>query len=878
MKKEVPVSGPAAVLARASKINPGDLRKKRKREGEDVDVDVFVQQKIRKMQKVKYGPQDFLDQIIENNLNDAVSIFNYFQGRPKHLTEDQSRFYEQIIRATIYNTKLSLVDILGNKSFKYFISPDLGFTSTGCIFTNDRLYWLNMADKTLKEEELFPILKFDKMIVNLQSIAIPISKDYYKGFVQDYEKDFSFIGNKVLINKDNEFDKLKGFSTEDLKKYGEVTVNNFVYENSKYTAYIFEGGSALITLTETFSKVDDLKAKIKEVNIIDSKKDLKEGVKIIELKEEESIFFSQEFKLVDFAPCFISFSKDVKVPFSFLFTLEFDMIGLENYLYKKFKSEKVIGKYLGINNLVSWDTFGLMVNFLMVESVTRFKTENVDLRKNINDFIKEWEKKKIYFAQVKSRALKISKFLLKFFDSFQNKINLDVIKNLSDQYGAVYGDYKLLAKANYIPRTKELLDKYELNETCGCISNFIERMTNEELEDLMEDLGNFFNDALKLTAGEEIVEKIKSICRNIFKFMISDNQTGYFIEQIRSPSCVLGDINNTKNSTSETAKKIFTISKEKNATKISDDVKLIGMLDTISKTDAIKYLLAAYFAKKKNIRLSNLVKTYKPLKLYEESAFGVWCDEIYEKTLKHYENDSNFSSLAKLVYLNKAKELDNTISSYRDVIKQLDDLYNNYELYIKSLENEAEKEQIINDEKKNQSEIKKDESVFISEGELITPEILDKLKVVINQDLYNKNKNLFDFARANAITDDVLIEYMKKGSYIQDDGQILQSQKILENSGKTLLKKMKSESLKKKEKKSIHNRRNRVLKNMTKKKAKSKEEKKEKEKKGKKVKEKPKEEEQYKEEDIVEGGEGEGEGEGEEEEEDQEDVGGDSGK
>ena len=757
------------ILKKASKIDPGNLRKKRKRDGEAIDTEIFVEQKVKKAQKLKYAPQDLLDQIIQNNLNDAMSIYNYFQGKTRQLSNEQSKFYEQIVRATIYNTRLSLVDILGNKSFKYYLCPDIGYTNESDIFTNDRLYWLSMAQRTLANNELFPILKFDKMAVSLQSIAKAVSKDYYKGFTQDYDKDFSFIGNKVLVNKDDNFGDIKNFTLEGVQElYPEVSLTEFTYEGKEYKSLNFKNGSCLVALKTAFDNADELKKKIEAVNIIDSKKDLKEGVKVVELKDEDSIFFSQEFKLVDFAPCFIAFQNGTNIPFSFLFTLEFDMIALENYLYKKNKNAEEIGGFVNIRNLVNWDTFGLFVNFLMVESVTRFKNENEKLRKKIGEFIKEWEKGKIYFSQIKVRAIRIIKYLTKFFDSFQTKISLEVLKNLSDQFNVVYKDYNVLHSAKYVIRIRDLILKYRIESPCAPIINFISDVsTYGKLSDIMSWLKDLFNDVKQLETTGNIVEKIKNICKKIFVHMITTKDGSYWIPEIRTPSCVLGDINNTQNFTSESAEKKVNEEIEKKGNQMKLDVELISKINDVPVEKAVLFLIGDYFSQKLKEDLNNYFLNGDKNSINKDEGFYLWTEERKDLLNKYYD-DNSFASAAKYNYLTNGLNIMD-LTADKNIQDKLSDLLGNYNVYINKLKIEAEQDDLKKKEKKNNEKIEEEEIAFVEKGMPITDELLKKMNIKIKDEILNneKNKALIEFARKNGITDDVLVTDLKR--YIVDN-------------------------------------------------------------------------------------------------------------
>ena len=221
------------------------------------------------------------------------------------------------------NTKVSVTDLLHGAYFNYYIGG-ISFNLKSNVFTNDRLFWLAKLSVRLKRKGVYPFLKLNDNNVSLQTLAVAQSKGYRKGYVQDYERNFSCIGLESLTP--DELKKLQ--STEELRKN---EIKYFKYNNLEYGCITFKSGCTITFLKNEIDKVAD---KIKKVRVLGNRKTLDSGIKPYKLKKDKSIFISQNLNLTDFFPCEVITSDPLN--YAFLFKFDIDMLAYENHLHENF--------------------------------------------------------------------------------------------------------------------------------------------------------------------------------------------------------------------------------------------------------------------------------------------------------------------------------------------------------------------------------------------------------------------------------------------------------------------------------------------------------------------------------------------------------------
>ena len=379
-------------------------------------------------------------------------IKNYLSINNRIATDNQIKFYSQILSARVFNKPLNLPDILNNKKFYAYIYYGDYINTKQKLFTNDKLYWLSVLGDIYNEQpevgeklsQSWEYLNFEdaNIDINIQTLAIQQSLgDYQSGYNRDYNLFFSFIGANLYpeIKKsvaDGDFDNF--------------TKKTFKFDGKDYVCYKrnseFGDEIGLRVIYKDGTKQDEIKKITNDTVDFNSKTSMKEGIKVNKIDPLNAVYLSQNIKLVDFCPSFVYVK--TSLPFCFLVKVPIDILKLENYLYKKI-NEKIqnsgqppdlnVSDFFSIGNVITWDTFDLFINFLAVEVTTKFyKIGLLDLFcTNVANFIEYWKDIKSDFYVAKRMIEKVISFMKNFFTSFKNKVNTEKMYKLSKEYNTI---------------------------------------------------------------------------------------------------------------------------------------------------------------------------------------------------------------------------------------------------------------------------------------------------------------------------------------------------------------------------------------------------------------------------------------------------------
>ena len=182
----------------------------------------------------------------------------------------------------------------------------------------------------------------------------------------------------------------------------------------------------------------DLLKEYKLIKFINTKKKFEtKGLKIHKINNDyDSIYISQDIKTTYFMPAVVYLKSSART--SYMFKLSLDMQYLEDYLFKEINSKDnldnfTIGDYLIYYNIVEWDTFGTLVDFLIAESNLVFN-ENPKFeifKKRLDTFIKDWIDIREKFGFCKKVFTRMLNLFTSFFDEFKKKIPW----NLEEKFG-----------------------------------------------------------------------------------------------------------------------------------------------------------------------------------------------------------------------------------------------------------------------------------------------------------------------------------------------------------------------------------------------------------------------------------------------------------
>lgn len=498
--------------------------------------------KVPKVKQISTG-QEKLNEIIKNKkVNSDLILSNYLTVG---LIENESDavFFEKLAKSIISNYKLSINDILSNKKFTIVISAFNTFTEKNKIFTNDKLYWLSLISELLdaKYEKMKGYVDFENMKIYLCSKLEEISDEYKRYYVRDYSGDFSFVGMELFSADDKA--KIKKGEIEGF--FEDATT--FEYQHVKYAYFKAKNNTARYVIK------DDLKGNaadyFKKIEIFDSKKKMeKDKIDVHKIKTEDNktnIYLSQFVNYVDFCPSELCFENEVN--YEYYIKCDIKPLDLETNLLKesKDKNPKKIIDYINIKGLVDWESVDLFVNFLVVESTTVFKVQDnaenyKTLISTINDFIKDYQVAKPYFAFVSTDINKMLNFLLSFFQSFQTRINFESINKLNKKFKPLLKSLEQIRTKKFSETIESFINAYDLKDMFITIYNTVKN-NFATLYNIFSSLDLFFTSFEN--RDTELITELRKIGLKIFSIMrLSATDDSYLIDSFLTPALFLGGL------------------------------------------------------------------------------------------------------------------------------------------------------------------------------------------------------------------------------------------------------------------------------------------------------------------------------------------------
>lgn len=739
---------------------------------------------ITRQTKPKNQIDQYVEDMIKAEVRELPQIQSFFASPQirKQISDSEARFYQDLVNSVVYNTRVSVTDLLHGAYFVYYIG-ERSFALESNVFTNDRLFWISKLSTRLKKRKIYPFLRLNNNNVSLQTLAIAQDKGYRKGYVQDYEKNFSCIGLDSLTNDE----KKKLENTEALKTN---EIQYYTYNNLDYGCITFKSGCTITFLKDEIDQVVD---KIKNVRVLGNKKNLENEIKLFKIKEGKGVYISQNLDLTDFFPCEIIVNNPLN--YAFLFKFDIDMLAFENHLHDKFEFtvDEGFDSFFKFKNLIQWNTFDLMVNFLIVEKMTTYKTDDkyTDFRKYIDDFISKYNEIKRDIRDLRKIIDKTLKLLIKFFDSFPTKIKFEKMYKFSEPIRDMYEKLKTEIKKKTPEKFEFLLRDFKLTNTCVTIFNCV-RNNCLFMEGVLKKL-NLFLVKFRGKQGGTIVEDAKGIGVNIFTMLDFAANKNFLVNVIRTPSVFLGNLlEDDEEFNKGLAKENKKMDKKYDKHKKRNDE--IMRLQKLSAEDCIKRFIAIYFYEEDAIEFDDY--DFEGNKTIFEGNFGSWFkDEIKNK--KGYPNGDYYKKMvaygAQLLLDNgtdlenleidesERKKLNFLIASYKNY-KERDDLENKM-----IINNNKEK---INDLKEENINLKENKRNYLKKGEEVTVDFMKERNIDII-DTENEDEsfvNFIKFTRENGITDDVVKQI------ILDSGDY-DYKKVLEKKDKNLIKMLQDEAL-----------------------------------------------------------------------------------
>ena len=611
-----------------------------------------------------------LKEIEDRKLTSADDIVGVLQKTKN--TERSAQFFEQVIRAVVYNKSINLNNILNGRKFYYYLgNREFGLQST--IFTNDELYWrtrlyieMNNTDKSLPD-----VLEFTNKTLCLQTLNNVQSDKYIKAFIDDQDMDFSIVGYDVFsdpVKVKMKQDKQIPTTTTGIK-------GDFTFNNKEYT-YIFYSNGAYICYLKSKSFADV----IGEYKSIKSKKKLEEGIRVYKIADKENVYISQDLKITNFWPCEVIFKNPLD--YAFLYKAGMNMNKYEEIILKKMKEydqNKInnleIKDFLIYKNIVDFDTFELMINFLLIETKCNLKdVKYKSFNDKVDKFLEEWKAVRPSFKKVQLVIPPLLKLFDTFFCHFRNKIPLKYLedlgkkneklaKNFEDVMNNEMGDEK-----NAFDILRDFIITYKLGDLMPTITNSLNKII--DMKDMFDQIMT-----LSKNVGEmveiKLLERLEEIGNFIFGLYYFGNKEYNLqcINEIRTPALYLG---NLLAGYKKYAKNLIEENEDKEREKmIMHDASIDEIIqrERISKRDGLIAGIS-YLIEEENEIPKGEVKNYKYI---PNEKISNWFKKtgIVDKYI-----DSKFE--ADLVALGKMHMTSKTYkipSRYNSLIKILDDQY-----------------------------------------------------------------------------------------------------------------------------------------------------------------------------------------------------------
>ena len=569
------------IFADQSSLNPNpreDLNKKFK--------------KIKKEKKRKPGIDGIIQELADERIKKPEDIQNFIKTNHKlEVSDAQANFYSELLKSSIYNIKLNLASLLNNRNFYYYLGSN-DFLNISNVFTNDRLYWLSIICLRLQQKKLISFLKLSSKSVSLQTLCVDQKNGYRKGYVQDYEEDFSCIGLDSLTPE-----QIK--SLQNAQYINNATKYTFNYDGKDYSSLMFASGCIITFLS---AKVNEVPDKIKKVRILGDRKNLNEGIKLYTLKKSKGIYISQNVSTTDFFPCEVIVENPLR--YSYLVKFDVDMLAYENYLMTNFTYNNNTGldSFLKFPNLIQWNTFDLLINFLIAEKMTTYK-EDVkyeDLRKKIDELLKEYTRIKSKFREVGQVCEKTVFLVTKFFGSFTTNISYNKVTKFEEPISKCLNNFRMREKENAFIDVENLLNNFGLKQTCITIYNSV-KANGAVIKILLERIDDYIKN-FKIYNIPNLMTETKNIGILIFNIFNIYGNENIITNEIVTPTLFLGNLLNNNYDTIDESILNMTETNIKLLNKSEKDIKDIITMNKLGLSRGIKRIIALYFKKMKTIK------------------------------------------------------------------------------------------------------------------------------------------------------------------------------------------------------------------------------------------------------------------------------------
>ena len=396
--------------------------------------------------------QSWVDEIIKNNITDLEEIKQYLV-KQKSKPANQRDVLANII-ATILSCKMKEGRVMFNSSLftkKLHFNIFAGNIEGKCL-TNDILYLYMVANSLISEEFYKDLLDMsDISEVTVTSDNFKVLGTSYKGYIQDYDTEFSAITADVMSD-----DVINKFVKE------KENLVQFSFNGSEFISF---GDGDICIICQKNMNDSEIIEKCKNIKFIKNQNNLLADGQRKVYFNDNVYYVDKTMKAETFCPAFIVFSGHIKFNYLFEFEIDYNLLFelIENNFDNKVETYPL--------NLCYWDTINTCFDFFLVMALTARIPAKIKLKytkwyteyNKLRTYISKWKENQLLFQRI------ISDFIYGFLNNseYERFLNLekrvnrycDVLNELKkhESYSRILGFFGSLPFATYI--VNQLNDK-----------------------------------------------------------------------------------------------------------------------------------------------------------------------------------------------------------------------------------------------------------------------------------------------------------------------------------------------------------------------------------------------------------------------------------
>ena len=655
--------------------------------------------KIKKEKKISFE-QDILNLLRSSGLDASsyTSVLGILRSKGKTLQDpDNAEFFAAIANLEYNVSKISVPDILGGKKLNSILQiGNITLNEKNC-FTNDKLYWISYITKMCDNfGEIKNFIDLSNMNVSIATLATKNNKDYNSGYVQDFNKYFSFIGSNFLTKEGAAQlidDSIKGSDTVTIAsgKTSDIYLreikfvrNSFTYNNEEYIMYIGNNDIILVYSTKIKEKIKEIYEKTKIFSSLDIKK-AKDTIDVKKADATRGIFIAQNIKLSDFSPNVVYTVDNLKTTVFVEYEIDlnsyFDNVLALITKYGEESNTKTIGDLFPDIELNIKDLDVLHI-FLFVLYITKLKGSGLRYELRIKNFLENYSKLKDKIVECLSTLNVVLNAIEKFYDCFKSKINFDPVKNLhkyvTDNKISVENFFSTFDFVDLISN----LTSHGLNKIFVSFTNALRNKDFlSRLYQKIYNVGDMFN---SLKEPSSIVKEIRETgiaCYRVFYDKYNTDSLN-IIWKIKSPASFLGNLYGDETGYDITISKVIGKAEERYVAKAIDDERQIKDLMALANVDEINDAMITESLA--NMLVNVMKKDEKYLVMVGNKITDLFKDWAAEKIKKKEINDE----VLKYIYL-YYKALKDEITVDKDniqsmIFKNIGNYINEFKSYVET--------------------------------------------------------------------------------------------------------------------------------------------------------------------------------------------------